>query len=198
MWLERLEAAKPYQKLRFGMNRGLVNFFRQALIAGGDNLRIAEVACGSGYASHVLAQEATVSLSVAADVSLEDFKQARIEHYRASFVRMDLFNPALRQGSLDLVWNSSSIEEIDRPQEAVAAMAWLARAGGWVFVGVPHRFGLPGWLHLLPSKRTRAWLGHPYTRNELRALLSSAGLEVRREITYFFGAFIGSLAQKTP
>ena len=195
-WLERLEATRPYQWLRLQMNRGLVRFLSRHALAGRSGLRLAEVACGSGVAAHLLAECPEVALSIAADLNLEDYNQANIPNFRASFLLTDLFHPALQTGSLDLVWNSSSIEELDKPQEAVRSMAALAKPGGLVFVGVPSRGGLAGLLRLLPSPRTRAWLGRVYSRAELRALLEDAGLQPLRETSYLLGVFIGLLARK--
>ncbi len=196
IWLDRLEATRPYQWLRLQMNKGLVDFLVQAVLAGRSRMRLAEVACGSGFAAHLLAQRPEVGLSIAADLNLEDYTQANIPGFAASFLLTDLFHPALQPGSLDLVWNSSSIEEIDNPQAAVTSMAALAKPGGFVFVGVPSRGGLAGLLRLLPSARTRAWLGRVYSRAELRGLLAGAGLQPVRETAYLFGTFIGLLAQK--
>lgn len=193
---DRLEATAPYQRARALMNQRLVSFFRQTVFAGHRGLRVAEVACGSGLAAHLLAQHDEVALSVAADLNLEDFRQAAVPDFRAAFVLADIFRPAFQSASMDLVWNSSSIEEIERPQDAVGAMAWLVRPGGFVFVGVPHRYGPAGLLGLLPSRRYRTWLGRNYTRAELRALLNACGLEVEHEINYMLGTFIGALARK--
>lgn len=196
IWLDRLEATRPYQWLKLQMNRGLVDFLVHSVLVGRQNLRLAEVACGSGFAAHLLAARPEVALSLAADLNLEDYLQAKIPGFAASFLLNDLFAPALQANSLDLVWNSSSIEEIDRPQQAVAHMAALAKPGGLVFVGVPSRYGIAGLLRLLPSARTRAWLGRVYSRAELRALLAGAGLQPVRETSYLLGTFIGLLAQK--
>jgi SAM-dependent methyltransferase len=195
-WLDRLESTRPYQSLRQGMNRQLVGFLRKQAIEGRGPVRIAEVACGSGYAAHLLASLPEVTLSIAADLNLEDFLQAKIENYRACFVRSDLFMPSLTKGSLDLVWNSSSVEELDDPVGAVKAMAWVTKPRGFVFVGVPHSLGAAGLLGILPGRKTREWLGRVYSRKDLRDLVSSAGLTVRQETSYLFGTFIGVLAQK--
>jgi SAM-dependent methyltransferase len=196
IWLDRLEATRPYQWLRLQMNRSLVGFLARHALAGRSELRLAEVACGSGFAAHLLAERPEVALSIAADLNLEDYKQAAIPNFKASFLLTDLFRPSLLANSLDLVWNSSSIEEIERPEEAVGSMASLAKPSGFVFVGVPSRSGPAGLLRLLPSARTRAWLGRVYSRAQLRALLEGAGLRVVSETSYLFGTFIGALAQK--
>lgn len=197
IWLDALEATRPYQWLRLQMNRGLVSFLQRAVLEGRQGLRLAEVACGSGFAAHLLSQFPQVGLSIAADLNLEDYRQAHIPAFQAAFLLTDLFRPAIQPKSLDLVWNSSSIEEIDNPEQAVACMARLAKPGGMVFVGVPSRYGLAGLLRLLPSARTRAWLGRVYSLAQLRSLLAGAGLQPVRHTSYLFGTFIGVLAQKT-
>jgi SAM-dependent methyltransferase len=152
------------------------------------------VACGSGFGAHLLASRPEVALSIAADLNLEDLEQADISDYRASFVRSDIFKPSFLINSMDLVWNSSSVEELDRPNEAVQAMAWMAKPGGRVFVGVPSKHGVGGVIRPLPS--ARGWLGRLYTRPELRNLVIDAGLRVEHETTYLFGTFIGVLGRK--
>lgn len=196
IWLDRIEATRPYQWLRLQMNRGLVRFLIREVLTGRRDLRLAEVACGSGFAAHLLATQPEVGLSIAADINLEDYSQANIHDFKASFLLTDLFNPAVQPDSLDLVWNSSSIEEIERPEEAIASMVHLAKPGGFVFVGVPSRNGIAGLLRLLPSPGTRQWLGRVYSRSELSSLLESAGLQPESQLTYLFGTFIGLLARK--
>lgn len=195
-WLDRIEATPLYQRLRFSMNRQLVDFLARAVITEDRPYQVAEVACGSGFAAHQLGKEKNVSLSIASDINLEDFKQAKINEFSAAFILMDIFKPCLRLGSMDLVWNSSSIEELDRPHDAVAAMARLAKPNGRVFVGVPYKYGLVGILRLIPGRLTRAWLGRVYDRAELRELLEAAHLKIEVEKFYFGGVFIGILARK--
>ncbi len=195
-WLDRLEFTRPYQWLRYSMNRGLVELFQKHVFAGRRDLRVAEVACGSGFAAHLIAQQPEVSLSIAADLNLEDHRQARIVDFQAAFVLMDIFHPGALAGSMDLVWNSSSVEELDSPEEAIRAMAWLAKPGGLVFVGVPNRRGLVGFLRRIGSAGARVWLGRVYNHTELGRLLESAELQVEHENTYLFGVFVGALARK--
>lgn len=196
-WLERLEATRVYQSLRYVMNRDLVNFFAREAFDSGKGLKIAEVACGSGFASHLIARHPNVSLSIAADLNLEDYDQARISDFKASFLLMDMFLPAIKASSLDFVWNSSSIEEIDKPEKAIKSMAGLVRPGGLVFIGVPSRGGPAGWLRRISGVRTKAWIGRVYSSDELGELVQSTGLTVKKLHTYLFGIFIGVLAQKS-
>jgi SAM-dependent methyltransferase len=196
IWLDRLEGTRLYQRARKAMNRQLISFLSRSVLQGRHDLRLAEVACGSGFGAHILAQRPEVGLSVAADLNLEDFYQAAIPHFQAAFVRADIYQPGLQRESFDLVWNSSSVEELEQPQAAVAAMAALAKPGGRVFVGVPSSHGAAGLLRRLPSARTRTWLGRVYTRRQLRELIEGSGLRVEHETTYLFGTFIGVLGRK--
>lgn len=198
IWLDWFESTCLYQRLRLWMNRGLVEFLHKRVLTNRSNLRVAEVACGSGYAAHLISHLPEVSLSVAADINLEDYHQANMKNYGASFVLMDIFRPAAKWESMDLVWNSSSIEELDRPKEAIKSMALLAKPSGLIFVGVPNRYGIASLPGLVPSQSTRAWLGRTYNRAELRRLIEESGLVVKEMTSYFFGVFIGVLAQKSP
>lgn len=194
--LARVEASRLYQRLRFRMNYVLLEFLEKHVIGQRTDLRIAELACGSGFSAHLLAQQPGVSLSLAGDINLDDYREAAISDYLATFVLMDMLRPPMAAETFDLVWNSSSVEEFDDPMAAVQAMARLAKPGGYVFVGVPNRYGLPGLLHIIPSCRLHAWLGRVYSRKQLGSLLASAGLRIERQTSYLFGIFIGMLAQK--
>jgi SAM-dependent methyltransferase len=176
------------------MNRSLIRTLAEHVLRGRSNLRVAEMAAGSGFGAHLLAQRAEVALSIAADLNLEDFHQAKIPNYRAAFLRTDIFKAAVQRGSLDLVWNSSSVEELPDPAAAVIAMAALAKPGGRVFVGVPNRHGAAAVLGRLSS--ARGWVGKAYSRAELRQLLLDARLRIEHETTYLYGTFIGALGRK--
>jgi SAM-dependent methyltransferase len=194
--LERLEATKPYQWLRYQMNKGLVAFLAANVLEGKKDLRIAELACGSGAASHMIALHPAVKLSLAGDINMVDFRQAGLKEFRAKFVLMDLFRPAAAEGSFDLVWNSSSVEEFPDPPNAVRSMVHLAKPGGYVFVGVPYKYGPAGWLKVIPSSKMKAWLGRTYSRKALATLLTDSGLTVEKQVTYLGTTFVGALGKK--
>jgi SAM-dependent methyltransferase len=178
------------------MNRGLVDFLYQQVISGRTNLFVTEMACGSGFSAHLISQYPEVKLSVAADLNLEDYKQASLPQFGASFAMMDIYKPAVRLFSMDLVWNSSSIEELDDPPKAIRSMASVLKPDGWIFVGVPNRHHIAGLLNLLPNKATKTWLGRNYSVQELRTLVSSEGFTIKKIHSYLFGIFIGALAVK--
>ena len=51
IWLERMEATRPYQPLRYPMNRQFVAFLRRTALHGHGLRVLAQVACGSGYSA---------------------------------------------------------------------------------------------------------------------------------------------------
>ncbi|MCW5875589.1 MAG: class I SAM-dependent methyltransferase [Anaerolineales bacterium] len=195
-FFDHMEATRPYQWLRAWMNRGLVRFLTRRVLNAGSDLRVAELACGSGHGAHLLAQLPQVALSIAADINQEDHRQAGFSDFAGQFVLLDLFKPALAPASLDLAWNSSSIEELDQPVQAVQAMARLLKPGGRLFIGVPNRHGPAGWLGRIADTRHKAWLGRDYNRAELHSLMAESGLTVELDTSYLFGVFIGVVAQK--
>ncbi len=194
--LDRFEKTQIYQYIRKTMNRSLTDYFESQVFKEQGALRVAEVACGSGYGAHLISKMKQVDLSVAADINLDDYKQAGLQDYSATFVLMDIFHPSNFKGAFDFVWNSSSIEELSNPLEAVRQLAWMTSPGGYIFVGVPNRFGPAGWLRILTGKRYREWLGTTFNRLELRNLMRRADLHVVHEINYLAGTFIGALAKK--
>jgi len=194
--LERLESTVLYQRIRNELNRQLVAFFKRTVISDKNTLRIAEVACGSGYASHLLAMEKGVALSIAADINLFDHNQANIDGFKASFILMDIFHPSIQPSSMDLVWNSSSIEEIENPEKAVRSMTRLVRQGGFVFVGVPYKYGIAGYMSRFINRSSRRWLGRVYDQQELRDLLLAADLNIETSFFYLGHIFIGMLGRK--
>ncbi len=194
--LNLLERTRAYQMIRFRMNKQLSKFLEEQVIKDSRGMRTAEVACGSGFSAHLLAQRMGVSLSIAGDLNLEDYLDAKIKDFKACFVRMDIYRPPIQPDSLDLVWNSSSLEELTNATEALQAMRRIAKPGGFIFVGVPNLSGLPGLLRLIPDEAVHTWIGNPYSRSELRQLINSAGLKIEKEITYLLGTFIGVLARK--
>lgn len=194
IWLDWLEGTWPYQRARRSMNRQLIGFLTRKVLTGRENLKLMEIACGSGFGAHLLAARREVVLSAAADLNLEDYDQAAIPNYRAAFVRTDIYLPGFLLETFDLVWNSSSVEELPDPQAAVNSMARLAKQGGRVFVGVPNAHGIARALRFFPS--AKEWLGRVYTRAELRKLVTNSGLRIEHETTYLFGTFIGVLGRK--
>jgi ubiquinone/menaquinone biosynthesis C-methylase UbiE len=178
------------------MNQKLVRFLVENIFDGRGFVRIAEIGCGSGYASHIFARQSGVTLSVAMDINTQLFSQSGIKDFGAAFVVGDVFHLPFRHESFDLVHCSSSLEHFDTPQEALSNMAEVTKPGGLVFVGVPYLFGLMALYYLTPLKKWRFWLGRPFTFNELETMFAACDLKIQKRLVYFAGLFAGVLGIK--
>jgi SAM-dependent methyltransferase len=108
------------------------------------NSRVLEVGCGTGQLS--------VFLSVAhrtvfgTDMCLNSLRlgQAFKEHNgltRVNFVQMNLFRPVFKPGSFHLVISNGVLHHTADPRLAFSTIAKLVRPGGYIVVGLYHRYG---------------------------------------------------------
>ena len=158
--------------------------------------RVLEGGSGPAYASSLFAAHPAVRLSVAADADIEALREARRRDASLPLVVADLRRLPFRDGVFDLVWNSSTLEHIDEPHVALGEMERTTRAGGHVFVGVPHRFGALGFQPAIARTRWGIWIGPVFDRRSLARLMSASGLVPIAHRTYFWGVFLGMLARK--
>ena len=194
--LHRVEDSRPYRWLKYRLNAKLVDFFDRHVLGGRRGLRVAEMACGSGYGAHLLAGHPAVVRSVAVDRDAALHDQAAVPGFAAEFVAADLLDLPFPPEQFDFVWNSSSVEHFPDPAAAIGAMADATKPGGFVFVGVPYAWGLLAVYFIVPSRTHREWLGRPFTFNRLENLFRACGLEPERRLIYFFGSFAGVLGRK--
>ncbi len=185
-----------FRRVRNRLNRRLTAFFQTAVLAGRKDIAVLEAACGSGYATELLASDERVRLSVGLDLSLDIHRRSGARLRRGRMVIGDIYALPFRDGAFDLVWNSSSVEELPDPQAAVGAMARVAGKGGYVFVGVPYLFGPLGIYHLIPIRSFRRWLGKPFSGRGLQKLFLRDKLVIVGGIRYMAGCFVGLLARK--
>ena len=113
-----------------------------------------------------------------------------------SVVVADIYRLPFPRATFDLVWNSSTIEHLDRIDRAVAEMARVTLTAGRVFTGVPYLYGPLGFQRLIPNTAVGVWVGTVFTRAELKRLLASAGLRPVSSLRYFYRFFLGFLACK--
>ena len=191
-----VEASALFRWVRNRLNRRLAAFFRSEVFPGRSRAVVLEAGCGTGYATELLASEPGVALSVGLDISLEIHQRSGISLSRGRLIVGDIYALPFPDGTFDLVWNSSTIEETADPRAAAASMSRVAGKGGYVFVGVPYLWGPLGVYHLLPFKPLREWLGRPFSLRRLREMLAGIGLAEEKRIKYLGGCFIGLLARK--
>lgn len=137
-----------------------------------------------------------VNVSIAVDLDLEALLEARRRDPALVLVVADLCNLPFRDESLDLVWNSSTVEHVPDLLCALTEMARVTRTGGRVFVGVPNAHGPLGFQRWIANTGVGIWIGTVFTCAELERWLQRAGLNRVDALCYFFRFFIGILAEK--
>ena len=106
--------------------------------------RILECGCGTGQLSNFLGSANRTVFG--SDLSLPSLRLG--EAFRVAnglgtvqFLQMNLFRPAFRAGRFDLVIANGVLHHTSDPRAAFASIARLVRPGGFLLVGLYHRFG---------------------------------------------------------
>jgi SAM-dependent methyltransferase len=184
-----------YDALRNQLNGKLVNYLLARAI-NHDKCKVLEAGSGPAFASSMLAQDPRVEFSVAIDLDIEALYEARRRDSALCLVVADLCNLPFRAETMNLSWNSSTIEHLPDPSCAVAEMARVTRKGGSVFVGVPNLYGPLGFEYMIRETSVGIWIGQTFTGAGLREMLIDSGLKPQHSLFYFFRFFVGVLAQK--
>ncbi len=184
-----------FDTLRKRLNARLVNYLLTRAMTRED-ATVLEAGSGPAFASSILRTDRRVGLSVAVDIDLEALLQARNRDAALCLVVADLNNLPFKSASMDLCWNSSTIEHLPDPSVALAEMQRVTRRGGSVFVGVPNLYGPLGFQRWIRQTSVGIWIGETFDRSQLSLLLTRAGLTPKDCIFYFFRFFVGVLASK--
>jgi SAM-dependent methyltransferase len=106
--------------------------------------RVLDCGCGTGQFANFLAIASRYV--VGADICLNSLKLAqafkeRNQLTRVSFVQMNLFRPCFRTGSFDLVISNGVLHHTSNPFLAFRSISTLVKPGGYILVGLYHRYG---------------------------------------------------------
>ncbi len=108
---------------------------------------VLEVGCGTGQLSNLLSMaHRTVvgaDLSISSLALAEGFRSRQGLH-RAGFLQMNLFRPCFAEASFDLVICSGVLHHTADPRAGLAAIAPLVKPGGYLLVGLYHRWARLG------------------------------------------------------
>ena len=130
-------------------------------------LRVADMACGEGYGSAVLAGRAADVVGV--DANPEAHEHARLR-YRAANLRFErgLIGEFEEGAPWDAIVFLQTVEHVEQPQPLLERFASLLAPGGVAYVSTPNRLTLasPG-----AEKSGNPWHVREYTPSEYRALL---------------------------
>jgi SAM-dependent methyltransferase len=185
-----------YDALRCRLNERLGGYLLEKGM-GRSGSRVLEAGSGPAFASSILARDSKVELSVAVDIDLEAMQEARRRDPDLAVAVADMCHLPFRDESMDLVWNSSTVEHLPDPSCALVEMGRVTRRGGNVFVGVPNRYGPLGFQRWIPDTGAGIWVGTVFSRPELEKMLRRVGLMPAGAIFYFFRFFVGVLAGKS-
>jgi SAM-dependent methyltransferase len=106
--------------------------------------RVIECGCGTGQLTNFLSiANRTV---VGTDVCLNSLKMAaafkeRNDLDRAHFLQMNLFRPAFKPGTFDLVISNGVLHHTSDPMLGFKSIAQLVRPGGYILIGLYHTYG---------------------------------------------------------
>ncbi|MDO8431280.1 MAG: class I SAM-dependent methyltransferase [Candidatus Binatus sp.] len=131
--------ASLIEKARRGM------FARALDQAIGESARILDAGCGTGQLSNFLGLCAGREV-FGADVCVNSLRLAhRFKVAQSidnvSFMQMNLFRPAFKPDSFDLVISNGVLHHTADPFEGFKSIGKLVRAGGYVVVGLYNKFG---------------------------------------------------------
>jgi SAM-dependent methyltransferase len=107
-------------------------------------VRVLECGCGTGQLSNFLGiAHRTVfgsDLSLRSLSLAEEFRRVH-DLERVFFLQMNLFSPVFRQKSFDYVISNGVLHHTFDPQYGFDLLSSLVRPGGYLIVGLYHRFG---------------------------------------------------------
>lgn len=129
------------QKARRGIFARMLD---QQLPAG---IRIIECGCGTGQLSNFLSiANRTVFATDMCMNSLRLGREFATRHQldRVHFLQQNLLRPAFRPGSFDLVISNGVLMTLSDPLAGFQSIARLVRPGGYILIGLYHRYGRLG------------------------------------------------------
>ena len=184
-----------YDELRRRLNRKLVDYLLARAVTASES-KVLEAGSGPAFASSILHRDRHVALAIAMDIDMEALREAQRRDPSLSLVVADLHQLPFRDESVDVSWNSSTIEHLDLPASALTEMARVTCRGGKVFVGVPYLYGPLGFERWISQTSVGVWIGRTFDRADLEHILIQVGLRPKHSIFYFFRFFLGMLAEK--
>jgi len=108
------------------------------------NVKVLEVGCGTGQMSNFLgASQRTVFGTDMSLPSLQMAQRFRDENAlaRVGFYQMNLFRPAFKPESFDLVICNGVLHHTAEPSRAFQTISSLVKPGGYILIGLYNRYG---------------------------------------------------------
>ncbi len=184
-----------FDRVRKRVNTRLVSFLASCL-DDSSGKKILEAGSGPAFGSFYFSKQPGVQLSVALDHDIEALKDVRKQNPNLDVVVADIYQMPFKTNTFDLVWNSSTFEHLEKSNAALNEMKRVTRERGYVFCGVPFRFGPFFFQPFINRTNWGEWIGPVFSKKEIKSLFDQAGLQFIKNNLYFFGCFMGILAKK--
>jgi len=161
-----------------------------------DGARAVDLGCGTGVMLDKLARryESVIGIDISAEM-LEGYDLTDLRTgLHVGLLRADMAALPLASASCDVVVCRSALHHMEDEAGVLAEIARVLKRDGRLIMGEPANDNLltraaRAWVKRRPSFGKIHTIDRAYTRGQLRALLSAAGLEVRREVRFGFIAY---------
>jgi SAM-dependent methyltransferase len=182
-------------KLREKVSAQLARWLHENALPRQDAIAV-EAGCGTAEGSSALKAFKAVRLAVALDYNIERLKEAKARDPGLCIVRGDMFRLPFKPGSVDLVWNHSTMEHIHDKRRTIHEMVHTAKDGGKIFIGVPYARGPFNWLSWIPSSKFQKRMGSLFAEQALGVDIEGTGVVLEQFTLYHHKMFLGCLAKK--
>lgn len=186
---------KIYNFFRNDLNQKLAVYL-YSFISGKNNVYVVEAGSGPGFCASVLNKKENIS-AVILDLDLEALKLAKSRKGSIRAVKGDILRMPFLNDSFDLIYNSSTLEHLSDYNKAFSEMVRVCKPGGYVFVGIPFRYGPLAIFNFFPeNSKIREWIGKFIPCEDIRNWADSCPITFIDEIYYFYGFFKGFMFRK--
>ncbi|MBU1626640.1 class I SAM-dependent methyltransferase [bacterium] len=186
-----------FDLLRNRLNSKLSEYLYSKVDSQGQkNIYILEVGSGPAFASSLLAKKEGVRLSIALDYDIEVLRLAKKRDKELLVVNGNIYHLPFKDGSFSLVWNSSTMEHLEDIEAGLLEMQRVAASDGFIFVGVPYKYGPLFPFLFLQNRKVGIWIGRLFSRGNMIYLLKRHKLKIVEFKYYFFNFFLGVVVQK--
>jgi len=183
-----------YDNTRNSLNKRLVNHILSKS-KGKIDLIVVEAGSGPGQGSVFMSMKKRVKKAMAMDHDPRAFNSNTYASSKFEKVIGDLTKLPFSDKSIDILWNSSTMEHLDTESFnlSIQEIYRVLKDDGYTFIGVPYKFGPLGF-SAFTWESMKEWVGKLFSKKDLKRRLKN--FKVVSSKIYFFGFFVGVIAKK--
>lgn len=186
-----------YDLIRNRLNYRLADYL-YSFIAHQSAINIIEAGSGPGYCASLLNQKPNVKTTLILDTDKQVLRLAQKRDKTLKTIKADILKMPFKKNTFNLVYNSSTLEHINNKVKAFSEMVRVCKPCGYIFVGIPYKFGPLFIFTLFPkSGKIRKWLGKFIPTHKVLSWQKKHPIKLIDQKFYFFNFFIGFLFKKT-